>query len=324
LADLVKLSMGADVELDKVELTIKGVEAQVLLKVRLEQVRAILDKALTTIGENPEILQSLVQTVDRTLGEVGGAAREAVGEGRAVSQLAGGVGDAAEQAVGQVGQTANRAVGQVTQQAGRLLEERVNEAGQTVQWVVGESGSVVERTLNDSGKVLNEAVVDDASNPGSEGEHSWSECSRRRHGKEEHPMWTKRAGDLIGAFVVGNGVLDLIAPRQRVFLLDLRTRTLAQARPLVCRSPHSDAFARHSENRNRHMVGPKAVSGSSPTFLLAPTLVPQHRLAEYRLLGSLLAPLGLVAAILLITVLYRHSRSDAARDEAHSRSTVPA
>ena len=77
--------MGADVELDKVELTIKGVEAQVLLKVRLEQVRAILDKALTTIGENPEILQSLVQTVDRTLGEVGGAAREAVGEGRAVS-----------------------------------------------------------------------------------------------------------------------------------------------------------------------------------------------------------------------------------------------
>ncbi len=87
LADLVKLSVGADIGLDKVELTIKGVEAQALLKVRLEQVRAILDKALTTIGENPEILQSLVRTVDRTLGEVGGAAREAVGEGGAVNQL---------------------------------------------------------------------------------------------------------------------------------------------------------------------------------------------------------------------------------------------
>jgi hypothetical protein len=37
LADLVKLSVGADVELDKVELQIKGVEAQALLKVRLEQ-----------------------------------------------------------------------------------------------------------------------------------------------------------------------------------------------------------------------------------------------------------------------------------------------
>jgi hypothetical protein len=31
-------------------------------------------------------------------------------------------------------------------------------------------------------------------------------------------MWTKRVADLIAAFVVGNGVLDLIAPRRRVFL----------------------------------------------------------------------------------------------------------
>jgi len=169
LADLVKLSVGADVELDKVELEIKGVEAQVLLKVRLEQVRAILDKALSTIGENPEILQSLVRTVDRTLGEVGGAAREAVGEGGAVSQLTGGLGEAAGQAVGQVRQTANEAVGQVTDQVGSLLEESVNEAGQTVQRVVDESGSVVERTLNESGEVLDEAVVGDASNADSEG-----------------------------------------------------------------------------------------------------------------------------------------------------------
>jgi hypothetical protein len=179
LADLVKLSVGADVSLDKVELEIKGVEAQALLKVRLEQVRAILDKALTTIGENPEILQSLVRTVDRALGEVSGAAREAVGEGGAVSQLTGGVGeatqrvgDAAGQAVGQVGQTANQAVGQVSEQAGSVLEETVNEAGQTVQRVVDESGCVVERTLNERGEVLDEAVVSDASDTGSEGDQS--------------------------------------------------------------------------------------------------------------------------------------------------------
>jgi hypothetical protein len=179
LADLVKLSVGADIGLDKVELTIKGVEAQALLKVRLEQVRAILDKALTTIGENPEILQSLVRTVDRTLGEVGGAAREAVGESGAVSQLTEGVGeatqrvgDAAGQAVGQVGQTANQAVGQVTDQADSVLEETVDEAGRTAQRVVDESGGVVERTLNESGEVLDEAVVGDASEADSEGEHS--------------------------------------------------------------------------------------------------------------------------------------------------------
>jgi hypothetical protein len=172
LADLVKLSVGADVGLDKVELEIKGVEAQALLKVRLEQVRAILDKALTTIGENPEILQSLVRTVDRTLGEVGGTAREAVGEGGAVSRLTEDVGEAAGQAVGQVGQTANQAVGQVTDQAGSVLKETVNETGQTVQRVVDESGSVVERTLNESGEVLDEDLVGEASEADSEGQQS--------------------------------------------------------------------------------------------------------------------------------------------------------
>ena len=44
-----------------------------------------------------------------------------------------------------------------------------DEAGRTVQRVVDESGSVVERTLNESGEVLDEAVVDDASESGSQG-----------------------------------------------------------------------------------------------------------------------------------------------------------
>lgn len=121
LADLVKLSVGADVGLDKVDFTIKGVEAQALLKVRLEQVRAILDIALTTIGESPQILQSLVRTVDRTVGEFGGAAREALREGGAVSQIAGGVGEATErvsgaagQAMAEGGRTASQVVGRVT------------------------------------------------------------------------------------------------------------------------------------------------------------------------------------------------------------------
>jgi hypothetical protein len=179
LANLVKLSVGADVELDKVELSIKGVEVQALLKVRLEQVRAILDKALSTIGGNPEILQSLVQTVDRAVGEVGGAAREAVGEGGAVSHLAGGVGeatqrvgDAAGQAVGQVGQTANQAVGQVSDQAGSPARgdgQRGRRDGAARRRRVG---GIVERTLNESGEVLDEAVVGDASEAGSEEENA--------------------------------------------------------------------------------------------------------------------------------------------------------
>ena len=80
LADLLRLSVGADVNLEAAKLRIKGVEAQALLKVRLEEVRAILDKALSTIGENPEILDIETLEVDRTLPEVGGVGREAVNE----------------------------------------------------------------------------------------------------------------------------------------------------------------------------------------------------------------------------------------------------
>jgi exonuclease VII small subunit len=50
------------------------VRAKVLLKVRLENVRAILEKALDTVAEHPEILESLGQTLDELLeGRLGDA-----------------------------------------------------------------------------------------------------------------------------------------------------------------------------------------------------------------------------------------------------------
>ena len=157
LADLVKLSVGAEVSLDRLTLTVNDVEAESVLKVRLDQVRAILDKALDTIGENPEILQGLVKTEDRTPEELGcvvGLVQETVGDRGAVSQLTRNVGDvggdAGEtvgQGVGQVGQTANQGLGVVTDLPGHLLEETVNEAGQTVQRIVDDSGNVIERRV---------------------------------------------------------------------------------------------------------------------------------------------------------------------------------
>lgn len=73
LANLVSLSVGVDARLDRVKLEIEGVEAEVLLKVRLKHIRAILEKALDTIGEHPEILRilarSLSQVVRESLGE---------------------------------------------------------------------------------------------------------------------------------------------------------------------------------------------------------------------------------------------------------------
>jgi hypothetical protein len=74
LANLLRLSVGVDARLDRVKLDIEGVEANVLLIVRLEHVRAILEKALDTIAEQPDILrilsEPLSEAVRASLGEV--------------------------------------------------------------------------------------------------------------------------------------------------------------------------------------------------------------------------------------------------------------
>jgi hypothetical protein len=71
LANLLNISVGVDARLDEVKLEIEGVEAEVHLVARLKNVRAILVKALETIGEHPEILRilarSLTQIVRETL-----------------------------------------------------------------------------------------------------------------------------------------------------------------------------------------------------------------------------------------------------------------
>jgi hypothetical protein len=76
LANLVRLSVGVDARLDRVKLEIEGVEAKVLLKVRLEHIRAILEKALDTVAEHPEILQILSRGLS-------GLVRESLGEAQA-------------------------------------------------------------------------------------------------------------------------------------------------------------------------------------------------------------------------------------------------
>ena len=91
ILDLVKLSVGVDAHLGEVDLDIEGVEAQALLKVRLDHVVGMLDRALTTIDRNPELLAS----VSRMVEDVGGGTKtalEGVGSGaqHALREVAGG------------------------------------------------------------------------------------------------------------------------------------------------------------------------------------------------------------------------------------------
>jgi dodecin len=136
-------------------------------------------------------------------------------------------------------------------------------------------------------------------------------------------MWTKRVRDLIGAFVVGNGVLDLIAPRQRVFLWVFGPEALRKL--ILWFADHPTAMRLRGVVRigtgillalRQYREAPQPSSWHQ-------RLSSQYRLAEYRAAGLLVGPLGLVMAILLITVLYRRSsRSKAARNKGKSMPIV--
>ena len=76
--DLLRLHVGVDATLGGVKLTIKGVEAKVLLKVRLDNVVRILDRVFDTIDNNPEIIGQLTELVGPAAAEVGAGPGEVV------------------------------------------------------------------------------------------------------------------------------------------------------------------------------------------------------------------------------------------------------
>jgi pyruvate/2-oxoglutarate dehydrogenase complex dihydrolipoamide acyltransferase (E2) component len=81
LADMVKLSVGVEADVDKVKLEAKGVEAQLMLKAGLENVRAILGQALDALDNNPGILEDLLRTSgeEPSGGSAGGALEGSTG-----------------------------------------------------------------------------------------------------------------------------------------------------------------------------------------------------------------------------------------------------
>jgi hypothetical protein len=118
LANLLQVVAGVHVHLGKVEVDISGVEAEALMEVRLENLYEILDRALTTLDRNPEILESLVHTADNAVGDIGNLGQAAGGLGQGLGGLGQGLGQTAGRAAGGVGQMAGGAAGQAGQAAG--------------------------------------------------------------------------------------------------------------------------------------------------------------------------------------------------------------
>jgi len=65
--DLLELHVGAEVSIDEVEIDIENVRVQAMLKVKLDKVAEIVDRVMTTIDNNPEILTNLTGGLGRGL-----------------------------------------------------------------------------------------------------------------------------------------------------------------------------------------------------------------------------------------------------------------
>ena len=61
--NLVKLNVGIDLHLSRVKLDIKGVEAELVMKARLDHVSAIVDRLMTSLDRNPELVKGLSRAV---------------------------------------------------------------------------------------------------------------------------------------------------------------------------------------------------------------------------------------------------------------------
>ena len=171
LADLVKINVGIDVYLDKVKLEIKGVEAQALLKIRLESVLKTLDRALDAVDRNPQILGEYARSTDQSARDTNQAARDADQGARQPARLAEAApgridavteGDGVRLgASGDVTDTVCRESNGVEGEEAKsnladlqIEEEYVDERGRIVGRARDESGNVVEEVLDEEGGVL--------------------------------------------------------------------------------------------------------------------------------------------------------------------------
>ncbi|MET7971328.1 hypothetical protein [Micromonospora sp. NPDC005305] len=136
LGSLLQLDVGVQAHLGTVKIDIRGVEADAMLEVRLEELRGILDSALRTIERNPQIIESLVKTVDTAVNQVGQTAQQVLGPQGPLARTLDHVGQTAQQALGPDGplsQTLQQSAQQVGQQLGQttqqLAQNRVAAAG---------------------------------------------------------------------------------------------------------------------------------------------------------------------------------------------------
>lgn len=168
VANLVVLKAGVDVGIDRVSIRIKGVQASALLVVRLENVRAIIEKTLETLNNNPQLVTQLLSTVDNAVNTVGNVANTALQPGGVISQTVNTLGQTVQRTLDATGNIVEKTLdtgGRVlsSKSVGRLLDlpvisETTNAAGNTVRRLRDTSGKIIEVVLDKSGKILSSSL----------------------------------------------------------------------------------------------------------------------------------------------------------------------
>ncbi|MDP9106025.1 MAG: hypothetical protein M3N49_08825 [Candidatus Eremiobacteraeota bacterium] len=165
LANLLSLTAGVDVGIDKVKLTIKGVKASVLLRVRLDNVAYIIDRTLTTLDRNPQIVDRLLSTVDTTVGTVGSIANTALAPGGFLTQTVNTLGQTVNHTVDAAGNIvekglAGAAGGAAAKIIGNVLQlpavgpTTTDASGNTVKTVRDSAGELIKIVVDKAGKLL--------------------------------------------------------------------------------------------------------------------------------------------------------------------------
>ncbi|MFG2167271.1 hypothetical protein [Micromonospora chersina] len=79
LGSLLQLDVGVQARLGTARVDVRGVTTEAMLEVRLDELNAILDRALSTVDRNPQIVEAVVGTVDTTVDQEGRTAQQALG-----------------------------------------------------------------------------------------------------------------------------------------------------------------------------------------------------------------------------------------------------
>jgi len=143
LANLLHLTAGADARIDNVRIELTGVRAQATLIVRLDNVRAIIERTLQTLDNNPQLVTQLLSTVDNTVNTVGGVANNTVGT---VGSIAG--------SLLRNGQVLDLAASGLTE-----VSRTVNSAGQTVRQVSDGRGRLLEVVTDTANRIVSSRSV---------------------------------------------------------------------------------------------------------------------------------------------------------------------